>query len=451
MKDTVQNQVKSAAEIADERKKEEERKKREEAAERERIKKQAAAIACNYVRIGGTWYKECTNVWGESVLERYPAANMDEDFGRKLGTAIREAAPKCINSVCEPEHVKYQRFIESPSKDVYYNKYMPLKYKPKEGEWPHIEQLLRHIFGEQYDLGLDYLEVMYIYPKRRLPILVLVSKENGTGKSTFCNFLREIYGKNAMAITVDTIGNQFNSEWATKNLVYVEEALIEKTALLEKIKSYSTAMELPTEQKGRDITSQRTYLKMIMCSNDELRPTIITKEDTRHWVRKVPIISDNTGNGFLGECVDEIPAFLYALTKRQLTTEGKDRLWFSHEETETEAWRKIVENSRKQDELELTEYLNHIISEVGHSVSYSISELVSVLKDKNTKIVSEKIKRDISSVRLKEIFRGWGLYESKLKKHKVYYFSDEGKVVSRNNVTGRIFTFSNELSFLHDF
>ena len=155
MNDTVQNQVKSAAEIADERKKEEERKKREEAAERERIKKQAAAIACNYVRIGGTWYKECTNVWGESVLERYPAANMDEDFGRKLGTAIREAAPKCINSVCEPEHVKYQRFIESPSKDVYYNKYMPLKYKPKEGEWPHIEQLLRHIFGEQYDLGLD--------------------------------------------------------------------------------------------------------------------------------------------------------------------------------------------------------------------------------------------------------------------------------------------------------
>ena len=110
-----------------------------------------------------------------------------------------------------------------------------------------------------------------------------------------------------------------------------------------------------------------------------------------------------------------------------------------------------MENSRKQDELELTEYLNHIISEVGHSVSYSISELVSVLKDKNTKIVSEKIKRDISSVRLKEIFRGWGLYESKLKKHKVYYFNDEGKVVSRNNVTGRIFTFSNELSFLHDF
>ena len=59
MSNKVENEVKSAAQIADDRRKEEERKKREAAAEREQIKKQAEAIACYYLRIGGVWYKKC--------------------------------------------------------------------------------------------------------------------------------------------------------------------------------------------------------------------------------------------------------------------------------------------------------------------------------------------------------------------------------------------------------
>ena len=47
-----------------------------------------------------------------------------------------------------------------------------------------------HIFGDQYELGLDYLQILYTMPQQKLPILLLVSEERNTGKSTILNFLR---------------------------------------------------------------------------------------------------------------------------------------------------------------------------------------------------------------------------------------------------------------------
>lgn len=40
---------------------------------------------------------------------------------------------------------------------------------------------------------LDYLQLLYLYPIQKLPILLLVSEERNTGKSTFLNFLKAIF------------------------------------------------------------------------------------------------------------------------------------------------------------------------------------------------------------------------------------------------------------------
>jgi hypothetical protein len=45
------------------------------------------------------------------------------------------------------------------------------------------------------DIALDYLQIIYQQPWRKLPIICLVSKENSTGKSTFGNFLRTHAGQ----------------------------------------------------------------------------------------------------------------------------------------------------------------------------------------------------------------------------------------------------------------
>lgn len=428
MNTTMQNQAMSAKEIADEQKKKEEQEKRRKAEEERKIKEQAEKIAMKFVRISGVWKKKCQNTDGEWVLEKYPGSDIIADYGKKLGPAIMSAAPHCINSVNLPAHINYQEIIKTASNDCYYNTYFPLKYIPASGEWTHIETLMRHIFGEQYEMGLDYVELLYILPMARLPILILVSTENKTGKSTFCNLLREIFGQNAKAITKDTIDNRFNSTWATKLLAYCEETLVNKAALIDKIKNYATAEVVPTEKKGVDMQNEKVYIKLIMCSNDELHPTIIDKNDTRHWVRKVPVIHNNPGKSFAEECKKEIPAFLYFLQNRELSTSGHDRLWFTHEETETEAWRKIVSGNRSEVEQDIAGFLEDILDGAGlDEVRYSAIELLRALQESPS--IADYTKRRLSKIKVRDILREWGLTASKDSvRHDLYVMRYDGKV-----------------------
>lgn len=61
------------------------------------------------------------------------------------------------------------------------------------GFFRDIEKLMHHIFEEQYELGLDYMQLLYMQPTQKLPILLLVSEERNTGKTTFPNFLKSIF------------------------------------------------------------------------------------------------------------------------------------------------------------------------------------------------------------------------------------------------------------------
>ena len=168
--------------------------------------KQIETIACGYLRIAGTWYKKCIHpVTKHEVLEHVRPEDIIKDYqylGDKAGAMILGSAAKYINYVNMPDHLNYSESIESPTKDLYYNIYHPINHKPQEGgEFSHIDTLIHHIFGEQYEMGMDYVQLLYTQPMKRLPVLVLVSKENGTGKSTFCNFLHALFGENCIQIT----------------------------------------------------------------------------------------------------------------------------------------------------------------------------------------------------------------------------------------------------------
>ncbi len=71
---------------------------------------------------------------------------------------------------------------------------------------------MRHIFGSQYDLGLDYLQLLYTMPLQKLPILLLVSEERNTGKSTFLNFIKALFEANVTFNTNESFRSQFNSD-----------------------------------------------------------------------------------------------------------------------------------------------------------------------------------------------------------------------------------------------
>ena len=82
--------------------------------------------------------------------------------------------PKYDGFCTVPDHVGYQ-----PVVGKFHNLYEPISHQPQEGDFPCIRSLVGHIFGEQYELGMDYLQLLYFIPFRSCPFSCLCPK-NGT-------------------------------------------------------------------------------------------------------------------------------------------------------------------------------------------------------------------------------------------------------------------------------
>lgn len=395
--------------------------------------------ANKYLRIGGKWYKKAKDPCTKQ-LELYPiqASMLIVDEGKEIGGKILKTAPKYLAATNVPSHLDYHESVVNIDGEKFYNLYRPIKYSPSgNGEWPHIEELIRHIFGEQYEKGLDYVQLLYLNPMRRLPVLLLVSQENGTGKSTFCNFLNEIFGDNVAAMTNETLRSKFTAPWVNKLLIFVEETLMDKKEDGEKIKNIATALTLPSEAKGQDWQQRTTFVKVILCSNNELNPVVITPEDTRHWVRRVPPLSGNKHrSSFLDECKKEIPAFLHFLTCRKMVTQGRDRLWFTPEETRTAAWYKIVRGSEPRLESELREVLLNIMNQVSEDVlQYDACSLADLC---NAVGVNKGLRGNIGRTDIKAVMNKWGL-TSRLDRFHFWWQYGVGGGIEKKEKVGRVF------------
>ena len=172
----------------------------------------------NFIRVGTTLYKIVNQprINGGFVKKRIIWNNetLRQDYGKDFIATV----PKYDGFCTVPNHVNYQ-----PVVDKFLNLYEPIGHQPKEGEFPHVESLIRHIFGEQYELGMDYLQLLYLQPVQKLPILLMVSEERNTGKSTFLNFLQAVFQNNVTFNTNEDFRTQFNADWAGKLLIEVDE------------------------------------------------------------------------------------------------------------------------------------------------------------------------------------------------------------------------------------
>ena len=144
-----------------------------------------------FIRVGTTLYKivEQPRLNGGYVKKRIAWNNetLRQDYGKDYIGSV----PKYDGFCTVPEHIGYR-----PVVGKFLNLYEPIDHRPKEGDFSHIQSLIRHIFGEQYELGMDYLQLLYLQPIQKLPILLLVSEERNTGKSTFLNFLKALFQNN---------------------------------------------------------------------------------------------------------------------------------------------------------------------------------------------------------------------------------------------------------------
>ena len=87
---------------------------------------------------------------------------------------------------------------------------------------------------------MDYMQLLYLQPTQKLPIVLLVSEERNTGKSTFLNFLKAVFENNVTFNTNEDFRSQFNSDWAGKLLIVVDEVLLNRREDSERLKNLST-------------------------------------------------------------------------------------------------------------------------------------------------------------------------------------------------------------------
>ena len=336
-----------------------------------------------FIRVGTTLYKLVNQprLNGGYVKKRIVWNNetLRQDYGKHFFATV----PKYDGFCTVPDHVNYRPIV-----DKFLNLYEPIDHKPMEGDFPSIQSLVRHIFGEQYELGMDYLQLLYLQPIQKLPILLLVSEERNTGKSTFQNFLKALFQNNVTFNTNEDFRSQFNSDWAGKLLIVVDEVLLSRREDSERLKNLSTTLSYKVEAKGKDRDEIAFFAKFVLCSNNEYLPVIIDAGETRYWVRKIDRLqTDDTD--FLQKLKAEIPAFLYHLQHSQLSTEKESRMWFAPSLLHTEALQKIIRSNRNRLEIEMCELILDIMASTGiDTFSFCCNDILTLLA--NTYVKAEK-------------------------------------------------------------
>ena len=269
--------------------------------------------------------------------------------------------------VNRPSHTDYQQEIKG-----YYNIYSELTYNPEHGSWDNIHHLLNHIFGAdgtpQYEMALDYLQILYQMPTQILPVLCLISKERGTGKTSFLNLLKYMFESNCVIGGNDIITGQFNSAMAGKLVIGIDEtSLADNQMITEKIKMLATSETVLMEAKGKDKIEMANFCKFVMCSNNERKFIYTSQEEIRFWVVKVKPLTEEEMVPNISELIEgEVPAFVFYLLGRKLyVPKAESRMWFDARRIKTKELQDLIDAGRPLMEQSIREYLKDLFILTG--------------------------------------------------------------------------------------
>ncbi|MCT4588825.1 MAG: DUF5906 domain-containing protein [Carboxylicivirga sp.] len=385
----------------------------------------------SYIRVGTSYFKKvkAPTISGDfnKILVPWNIDTIKQDHGKTYVADV----PKYDGFTCIPSHVHFQQVYSG-----FYNKYSPLKNKPEEGAIDASILFVKHIFGNQFELGLDYLQLLYQKPVQILPILCLVSKERSTGKSTFLKWLKAIFENNLTYLTNDSFGSQFNSDWANKLLICIDEVLFNKEELTERIKYLSTTNHNKLEAKGKDKIEVEFFGKFILCSNNEDNFIRIDASEERFWLRKVPKFNTEDTD-LLVKLTQEIPAFLFFLQNRLLSTPRATRMWFTPLQIRTKALQKLIQHNRSRVEKELASILLVIIEK------YSLEEINFCPQDAMFAINQTRVKTDLTQIR-QLLKKEWKLTpKPNSLTYEKFVFWNKGEIL-RETDTGRFYTVKKE-------
>jgi Family of unknown function (DUF5906) len=305
-----------------------------------------------YVRVGCTYYKKILKTDRNGFSRQEMKVWKKEEILLDHGKDFLKTVPHYDDFAMKPHNQIYEPIVGKCL-----NLYSEFIHQPKEGEWKWTETLLKHIFGEQYELGIRYMQILYLHPDHSTVILALVSSERQTGKTTFLNWINAMFGSNVALISSSDFLSGFNSHYATKNIIAIEETLFEQKLIIEKLKSLATAKFLQINEKFITPYKIPFYGKIILTSNNEDKFAKVEEEEIRFFVRKVgrPQINNHA---IEDELIKEIPAFLHFLTTLTPVDWSVSRSGFTTIELKNESLEAVVKESKSSLCKDLEMYLS---------------------------------------------------------------------------------------------
>lgn len=370
------------------------------------------------VRVGDKYYQHIETPEGIEIWKYRDKRELQQD-----GVNLR-AVPHYHGFTNHPDFLDYQQVIKD-----YLNLAEPLIWKPKEGAFPTITALFTHIFGEQILLGYDYYSLLLRRPRQILPIVVVVSAAQGTGKSTLLNFNRDLFGGNCIVIKVAEYAQQFNGLYASKLLICIDETILSGSGIKEKIKSDSTADTIQLRKMHTEHETIPFYGKFFLATNREKDFAQVEETDERFWVRKVGPI-EHFDASFKEKLRAEIPTFVHFLLNRELSVpEPLSRQWFSSEQLKTQALLDAKEYSMSECAKDIKIWIDDILAAketVDKRFGATVSEIWEELgRTKYTRtLISDTLRNELK-------------YPSPAKTH--YYRDRYG-----NRKTGKAYMFGGE-------
>ncbi|TDH23979.1 helicase [Segetibacter sp. 3557_3] len=332
----------------------------------------------SYLRIGTIYYKKVRKPLATGDLVEFLVPWSPECIKQDHGKHFLSSVPRFDGFCLVPGHLDYKREIED-----FYNRYHPFVHQPAAGHPTKILVFLNHVFGEQLDIGLDYLKILLLYPMQTLPILCLVSSERNTGKTTFLNFVKAIFCDNMTINSNEDFRSNFNSEWAHKLIIGVDETFLDRKEDSERIKSLSTSKYYKIEAKGQDRQEIEFFGKFILCSNNEDNFIIIDPGEIRYWIRRLPPLQYENTN-LLKELKSEIAFFIHYLLERSFTTQRSTRMWFRPDQLATPALKRVKRYNHNKLEVEMAQMLLLIldVKEGVEEICFSLSDIQEWLAKK---------------------------------------------------------------------
>lgn len=390
-----------------------------------------------YIRVGTTYYKIIhePNIYDEDQffkrLAKWDRSSIIEDKGKEFLKKIKRY-DDFINYPC---HNDYKTEVKG-----FYNEYHEISGEIKNGEFSVTEKFLKHIFGDFYGLGLDYLTILWQIPIQDLPILCLVSKKRNTGKTTFLNWLRLIFENNVAVIKKVDFKSRFNDAWVAKLVVAVDEAKFDKKEDTDFIKELSTSKTQQREKKGVDQKQENFFGKIILASNNVDDFIVIDKEEIRFWVLDIDEIGEHI-DGFEEKIKEEIPFFKHFLKSRNIEYPKSSRMWFKPSDIKTEALSRVVKNSFDIDEKELAIIIyEYIQTSEQDSVKLTIKDIKSFMQENRFFISNSQITKILKDQ--------WNLLPSQSTTYKFYLKVDlrfgDGSGIEKEDRKGRVYEFDKD-------